>query len=191
MVEFLKTHLWIFALAAVPIFIIILRYVLRHRGQRKAEEELTQLKRRDEALSEALRNPLVKDTPRGSEGAMEIAWDEKAVNNGKKGQKSQMIELVELSGYSRRKYVFHADETIRIGSAPENRLALPRDGVERVHCEIFMNGNKPCLRSAPGAKTILKRGSQPVLVGPDGVYLSSKDHIVLGSVDIQFRLFKA
>ena len=191
MVEFLKTHLWIFALAAVPLLIIILRTVLRHRGQRKAEEELTQLKRRDEALAEALRNPLVKDTPRGSEGAMEIAWDEKAVNNGKKGQKSQMIELVELSGYSRRKYVFHADETIRIGSTPENRLALPRDGVERVHCEIFMNGNKPCLRSAPVAKTILKRGGQPVLVGPGGVYLSSKDHIVLGSVDIQFRLFKA
>lgn len=188
--EFLKTHIWIIPLALTPLFFLLLRGFLQRRKRRKAEEELTQLKRRDEALSDALRNPLVKKERRTGEDAMEIVWDEKAVTK-KKGDAEWMAELIELSGYSRRKYVLRMDEPIRIGSTPENRLSLPREGVAAAHCEIFMNGPKPCVRSAPGVKTFLRRGRNSALIGQDGIYLQNGDRIQAGSSEIQFRLFKA
>ena len=189
--EFLKTHIWIILMIiAIPFFILVLRAILKRRKRRKNEEELTHLKRRDEALADALRNPLAPPAPRVGEEAVEITWDEKSVMT-EKGKSALMAELVELSGYSRRKYVFQADRPIDIGSAPDNRLSLPREGVSKRHCEIFLNGSEACVRSAPGAKTILKRKRKSVQVGQDGVYLKNGDSLRLGAVEIQFRLFKA
>ena len=189
--EFVKTHiLIILMIIAIPFFILALRAILKRRKQRKNEEELTHLKRRDEALSDALRNPLEPRAPRAGEEAMEIIWDEKSVMT-EKGESALMAELIELSGYSRRKYVFQMDRPIDIGSAPDNRLSLPREGVSKRHCEIFLNGVEACVRSAPGAKTILRRKRKSVQVGQDGVYLKNGDSLRLGAVEIQFRLFKA
>lgn len=188
--EFLTTHLWLIPVCLLPLFFAALYAILKRRKRRKDEEEMMQIKRRDEALSEALRNPLVKPSRNSGENAMEITWDEKAVNK-EKGKSDLMAELVEVSGYSRRKYIFRVDEPIRIGSATENRLSLPREGVAKVHCEIFMKGREACLRSAPKVKTALRRGKTSTLVGAEGVYLKNGDHIQIGAVDIQFRLFNA
>lgn len=187
---FLRAHIRLILAVAVPLFLLILWAVLRRRKRRRTEEELSQLKRRDEALAEALRNPQVVGKRGGGEDAMEIIWDEKAVTKAK-GAAALMAELVEVSGYSRRKYVFRVDEPITIGSGPENRLSLPREGVAKAHCVIFLNGQKPCVRSESGVKTILRRGRAPALVGVEGLYLRNGDHIQAGSVDIVFRLFKA
>ena len=188
--EFLKTHLWIIPLCLAPILFAALRVILKRRKQRLDEEEIMQIKRRDEALSEALRNPLVKPSRNGGENAMEITWDEKAVTKDK-GKSDLMAELVEMSGYSRRKYVFRVDEPISIGSAPENRLSLPRDGVQKSHCKIYMKGREACISSAPKVKTVLRRGKTSARVGAEGLYLKNGDHIQIGAVDIQFRLFNA
>jgi len=189
-IEFVQTHLWIIPLCLSPLFFFALHLLMKRRKRRQDEAEMAQLKRRDEALSEALRNPLVKPTRNGGESAMEITWDEKAVHQSK-GKSALMVELVEVSGYSRRKYVFRANEPIRIGSAEENRLSLPREGVAKVHCEIFMKGREACVRSAPKVKTLLRRGSKSALIGSEGVYLKNGDHLQIGVADIQFRLFNA
>jgi len=188
--EFFQAHIWILPLALILALIPPIHSALRRRRQRQAEEEILQIKRRNEALSEAIRNPLAEEKRNGGEEAVEIVWDEKAVNDGPK-KAELMAELVELSGYSRRKYVFQVNQPIRIGSAPDNRMVLQRDGVQPVHCEIFMNNGAPCVRGASGAKTVLRRGGKLVRVGKDGIYLKNGDHIQLGAVDIQFRLFKA
>ena len=187
--EFLMSHPWVPALALVPLVIAALRVIIRRRQRRLKEEELSQIKRRNEALYEALRNPLVAQTRRG-EDAMEITWDDKAVSK-EKDKAVLMAELVELSGHARRKYVFRVDGPIRIGSGPENRMVLARDGVAKEHCELFMSGTKPCIRSLSGAKTVLRRGKTNTLVGQDGVYLQNGDYLQLGSTGIQFRLFRA
>ncbi|MBQ6207658.1 MAG: FHA domain-containing protein [Oscillospiraceae bacterium] len=190
MFEFIRTHIWIIPACLSPLALLLLVILLGRRKRRKNEEDMIQRKRRDEALSEALRNPLVSPARNSGENAMEITWDEKAVSR-EKGKSALMAELVELSGYSKRKYIFRVDEPIRIGSAPENRLSLPREGVAKVHCEIFMKGREACVRSAPKAKTLLKRGGTSALVGTEGVYLKNGDHLQVGVADIQFRLFNA
>ena len=188
--EFLKTHFWLIPVCLAPCLFLIFHAILKRRKRRMDEEEMLQIKRRDEALSEALRNPLVKPARNSGENAMEITWDEKAVSKEKK-KGDLMAELVEVSGYSRRKYIFRVDEPISIGSAPENRLSLPRDGVQKAHCRIYMKGREACLSSEPKVKTVLRRGKSSARVGAEGVYLKNGDHIIVGAVDIQFRLFNA
>lgn len=188
--DFIKTHLYVLA---VPVILLAVMYCL-HSKKKKALrkfQEMSQIKQRDEALNEALRNPQVKEARGGPERPMEIQWDDKAVREkGKKGE-SRMAELVELSAYSRRRYVYRMDQPIRIGSGKENQMELPRDGVAEAHCEIFLQGGRACVRTLPGAKTLLKRGKESALISANGIYLKNGDHIQLGSAEIQFRMFKA
>lgn len=186
----LHNPLFYVALAAAAAAAGLLRAWLRRRKDRRQMRELSQNKRRDLALNEALRDPLAKGVPADPEGPMEISWDDKAVNE-QGGGASLLIELVELSAYSRRKYVFRADAPITIGSGESSRMVLSREGVAGRHCEIQLDGKRACVRSAPGARTILKRKRASALVGTEGVYLNNGDCLQLGVSEIQFRMFKA
>lgn len=184
----LKNPLFYAALAAA---LGLLYAWSKWRKSRRQMEEMSRIKRRDEALNEALRDPLAKEAVRSArEGPMEISWDDKAVNE-RGGGALLLIELIELSAYSRRKYVFHADTPITIGSGEGNRMVLPREGVAAQHCEIWLDGKRPCVRSAGDAKTILLRKKASALIGTDGVYLNNGDCLQLGVSKIQFRMFKA
>lgn len=187
----MRQKILIAALAVtVVVVFVVLRVLLRRRSRRKRYEEMSQLKRRDEALNEALRNPQMDAAPVGSKGPIEISWDDKAVRE-QAPSVSLMMELVELSTYSRRKYVFRADQPVTVGSGADNLLVLCREGIAETHCEIRMNGERPCVRSLSDAKTVLRRGKTSVLVSADGVYLNNGDRIQLGTSEIQFKLFKA
>lgn len=176
--------------AAAAIFVVVLRLMLRRRKRRKQFEEIAQIKRRDEALNEALRNPQMDLGTARTKGPIEVSWDDKAVRGPASAASGMMVELIELSAYSRRKYIFRADEPITIGSGKDNQLVLCREGVEARHCEIRMNGKKPCVRSLSRAKTVLIRKKTSVLISVEGVYLNNGDHIQLGESELQFRLFK-
>ena len=164
----------------------------RWRKERRKSAEMSHITRRNEALNEALRDPSAKEPIQGGpEGPLEITWDDKAVYQSAAAGSALMIELIELSTYSRRKYVFRADRPIFIGSGPDNQLVLPRAGVAEKHCEIRMAGKLAFVRSTSRAQTSLKRKKTVVLVGMEGIYLNNGDHIQLGASEIQFRLFKA
>lgn len=186
-----KPLILILIAAATATFVVALRLLLRRRKRRKQFEEIARLKQRDEALNEALRNPRMDaGRPTGIKGPIEVSWDDKAVRGPGAASGGAMVELIELSAYSRRKYIFHTDQPITIGSGKDNQLVLCREGVEVRHCEIRMNGKKPCVRSMAGAKTVLIRKKTSVLVSTEGVYLNNGDHIQLGEAELQFRLFK-
>ena len=187
--EFLKAHLYLLALP-VLLLAFLLSALYRRRKKRGAEAEAAQIKRRDEALTEALQNPRVREQSSGRGGPVEIKWDDKAVSKGK-AKAATMVELVELSAYSRRKYIFHADSVISIGSASDNQLPLPREGVAKRHCEIFMDGSRPGARNVQGARTMLRRGKKTAPISGEGVYLKNGDRIQIGSAEVEFRLFKA
>lgn len=179
--------------AAVTIGLIAaLRAWSKWRKGRRKSAEMSHITRRNEALNEALRDPSAKEPIRsGPEGPLEVSWDDKAVHQSAATASVLMIELIELSTYSRRKYVFRADRPISIGSGPDNQMVLPRDGVAEKHCEIRMAGKRACVRSLSQAQTSLKRKKTVVLVGTEGIYLNNGDHIQLGVSEVQFRLFKA
>lgn len=188
MFSYIQTHLYILVIPVLLLFIMF-RFFSRRRKTKREYEEMSQYKRRDEALVEALRNPQVKKE-NGPEGPMEISWDDETVGEKGKRRASPMVELVELSAYSRKKFVFRLGKPIRIGSGKGNQMEILREGVSESHCEIFLNGDKACVRGLSEAKTILKRGKTSALVSHAGVYLKSGDFIQIGIAEIQVRLFK-
>lgn len=183
-----------YAIAAMVVvgLIVVLRTWTKWRKDRKKSAEMSHITRRNEALNEALRDPSAKEPVQsGPEGPLEISWDDKAVRQSAAADSSQMVELIELSTYSRRRYVFRAECPISIGSGPNNQMVLPREGVAEKHCEIRMAGKRAYVRSTSRAQTSLKRKKTVVLVGSEGIYLNNGDHLQLGTSEVQFRLFKA
>jgi len=188
----MKPYIYVIAVVAGVALVAVLRAWSKWRKDKKKLEEMSHITRRNDALNEALRDPYAKEPVQsGPEGPLEISWDDRAVNPGAPAGASLLVELIELSTYSRRKYVFHADQPISIGSGDGNQLVLAHDGVADRHCEIRLIGKRPCIRSTSRAQTVLKRKKTTVLVGTDGIYLNNGDHIQLGTSEIQFRLFKA
>lgn len=184
---FLQTHLYLLAVPVILLFALMC-FLSRRRKRKREVQEMSQYKRRDEALVEALRNPRVKSGS-GPEGPMEIKWDDKVVSEKRKTRASPMVELVERSAYSQKKFVFRLGQPIRIGSGKGNQMELLREGIAEVHCEIFLNGEKACVRSVNGARTVLRRGKTNALISSAGVYLNSGDYIQLGNTEIRVRLF--
>lgn len=189
MLRFFQSHLY---LIFIPILLLIigLFFLARRQKARREWEDMSQRKHRDKALNEALRNPRLRQNSNQPDRPLEISWTDKACKEKKIKPASPMAELVLLSEYSHRKYVYRLDQSIRIGSGTDNHMELHWDGVAPQHCEIFLNQQKPCVRSLSGAETWLKRGKASAPVGADGVYLHSGDHIRLGTAEISFRVLK-
>ena len=188
MLQFLQTN-WYFWV--IPLLLIVgIPIIARRRRTRREWEEMSQRKRRDEALNEALRNPHLERDNSGPERPMAISWEDRAVNEKKKRDNSPLVELVLLSEYSHRKYVYRLDQPIRIGSGVDNQMELHWEGVAPRHCEIFLNQEKPCVRSLMGAETCVIRGKAAAPVGSGGVYLNNGDHIRLGAGEVSFPLLK-
>ena len=192
---FSAVPIWAWCIAALVILLIILavHQVRKRKKQRIKLEELAYLKRRDEALSDSLRNPMMGDAGRRDidEKPMEVRWEDKVVHNGRSSGPVQMIELTELTEYARKKYLFRLDQLLTLGSAKTNTLVLPRDGVAPVHCEIFSGRGRVVIRSRAGVNTLLQRKKKQALVGTEGVFLQDKDQIRLGSALLEVRIFYA
>ena len=196
---FIKGH-WYLAAALVLLLLSLVRIMNRHRKERRKQEEMAHLKRRDEALSDALRNPLMTDSPKlreNGESPVEVKWGERAAQNGKGGKSgkrqdtSEMIEITEISTYARKKYVLHGETRSIVGSGPGCTLVIQKDGVAPVHFDIFPWNGKLCMRSAPGTQTFLRRGKNQAAVGTDGVYLKNGDQILAGTAVFEIRMFRA
>ncbi len=192
MLSFILSHIGYFIVGlAVVLLLFVLRPVLKRKKLREQEEEMSLLQKRNEALNETLRNPKVKAAKNAAVGPMEVQWDEKAMDLQRTGRTSVMVELVEFSTYSRRKYLFSAEQPIHIGSGTENQLVLPREGVAAKHCEIFAIDGAMAVKTAAEAKAVLVRGKTSAVINREGVLLNNGDHIRMGTADVQFRCFKA
>lgn len=192
MLAFILSHMgYLIAGLAVVLLLFVLRPVLKRKKLREQEKEMSLLQKRNEALNETLRNPKVKAAENAPVAPMEVHWDEKAVDRQHSGRASMMVELVEFSTYSRRKYLFSAEQPIHIGSGTENQLVLSREGVAARHCKIFTINGALAVKVAAGAKAVLVRGKTSAVISSEGVLLNNGDHIRMGTADVQFRCFKA
>ena len=187
---FLK-YKWALIIIAVAAVIVALRIVMRRRKKRNDEREMSRVHRRNEALADALDNPMAKgEREQRPEGPMEISWSDKAENENTQSSDGQIFELTELSEYSRKKYVFKADKSVTIGSGNDNRMVIFRDGVAERHCVIATVNGKPCVRAARGEQAVLHRGKKTALISENGLFLNSGDKIELGGAVVQFKAFR-
>ncbi len=108
--------------------------------------------------------------------------------NVKAGQ--TMIQLVEHTRLSTRKYVLNPAKKIRIGSDLQgNEISLVEKEIAPHQCEIFAAQGQVYIRHTGGStQTIIRRKRQSAIVDKRGIRLHSGDWIEIGSVSYEITI---
>jgi len=93
-----------------------------------------------------------------------------------------MIQLVEKTELSVRKFVLNPSPMIKIGSdLNDNDITVVDDSVAPTHCCIFELQNKVYIKTTgSGNQVLLKRRKDSVVVSDTAVRLLSKDIVIIG-----------
>lgn len=95
-----------------------------------------------------------------------------------------MIQLIEKTELSTRKFLLNPAKKIKIGSDLQNNdISVLAEGISPHQCEIFAVGNKVYIRNTGDKyKTIIRRKKEQAFVDDKGIRLLSNDIIILGKV---------
>ena len=196
----------LFVLAATGVLILLICFFkkyMKHRGKKKEIAMAAADRMRDENLNHIILNSYA-DRRDGREVYMPYDVDyggsdksgsrkgnQMDVSAGKRGQ--LMVQLVEKTELSTRKFVLNPERGIRIGSnAQDNDISVLSEGIAPRQCEIFAVGGKIYIRDmGEGSRTILKRKKERVIVDGNGIRLLSGDGILFGSVTYDITIIKS
>lgn len=101
------------------------------------------------------------------------------------GKQSQlMIQLIEKTELSTRKFVLNPAKIIRIGSdLQDNDISVLAEGISPHQCEIFAAGGRVYIRNTgEGARTVIRRKKQQAIVDNKGIRLLTGDRVLLGNI---------
>lgn len=194
--EFIKNNMkYILIFAAVILLFIgitLIKKIIRRKQKNKELRQAAEDKLRDENLNNViLNNHTGSNRPR----EVHVPYDVDYSNTGGESSKSHsnnnkrkdghvMLQLVEKTELSTRKFMLNPNKKIRIGSdLQDNDISVLSEGVSPHQCEIFSVGDKIYIRNLSHEnQTILKRKKEQAIVDEKGLRLLSNDKIILGSV---------
>lgn len=197
----------LFILAAALVIVSFLLYFLKkymnHRRKKKEIAMAAADRMRDENLNHIILNSYA-DRRDGREVYMpyDVDYGGSDKNGGRKGnqmdvsagkQGQLMVQLVEKTKLSTRKFVLNPERGIRIGSnAQDNDISVLSEGIAPRQCEIFAVGGKIYIRDmGEGSRTILKRKKERVIVDGKGIRLLSGDSISFGGATYDIAIIKS
>jgi hypothetical protein len=95
-----------------------------------------------------------------------------------------MVQLVENTEFSSRKFIFNLSGIIRIGSGLiDNDIVVANGGIEEHQCEIFLAQKKVYVRNMGHyARTIVKRKKRKIIVDNRGIRIVTGDKIILADI---------
>lgn len=193
--EFARNNMrYILILAAVILLlagIILIRKALRKKQKDKELRQAAEDKLRDENLNHVILNSHAGsgrlreaqtpyDVDYSNPGGSNI---KNPSDNSKQKDSHVMLQLVEKTELSTRKFMLNPAKRINIGSdLQDNDIAVLSEGVSAHQCEIFAAGNKVYIRNLSSEnRTIVKRKREKVIVDEKGLRLLSNDIIILGN----------
>lgn len=174
---------------AICVFLILFSIVrvVKRRNRKKEIQRNAEDKLREEALDKILtegRKPedgkLVANMP------FDVKYD---VDQRKKNRSTEtdrpaeiMLQLTERCELSTRKYMFHIEDRITIGSqAGENDVVAVSPRIAKRQCELFRIDQRLFVKKiSEGGNVLLVRGKRQHPVGQDGVQLQSHDELRIG-----------
>lgn len=196
-----KTPLLIAVLAlAFLLIIFFLKKYMRHREKKKEIALAAADRMRDENLNSIILNSRA-DRNNAREiykpydvdyGGQDKSGRDKGshtdISGGKPGQ--CMIQLVEKTELSTRKFVLNPAKIIRIGSdLQDNDISVLAEGISPHQCEIFAAGGKVYIRNTgEGTRTIIRRKKQQAIADNKGIRLLTGDRILLGTVSYDITI---
>lgn len=186
---------------ALALFLLIffLKKFMKHREKKKEIALAAADRVRDENLNNIILNSHADrsnskevykpyDVDYSQDKAGREKRDRTDIFAGKQGQ--PMIQLIEKTELSTRKFVLNPAKIIRIGSDLQNNdISVLSEGVEPHQCEIFAAGGNVYIRNTgEKTRTIIKRKKQQAIADNKGIRLLSGDRILLGTVSYDITI---
>ena len=181
------------------LFVCIIFLIKKQADRSRKKKELTRAaedKFRDENLNNAILN---KHSGKSGVKEVYLPYDVDYGNFGggkgetqkaKEGQSHLMVQLVEQTKLSTRKFMLNPKKVIRIGSdLRENDISVLGQGISPFQCEIFSIGDKVYVRNLSDENpTVLRRKKEQVIVDRKGLRLLSDDIVLLGEVSYRITI---
>ncbi len=184
------------ALIIASVFIIraLIRRGVKNKDFRRAAED----KLRDENLNSVILNSHAGGGLKEVHTPYDVDYSKPSGNvrtdggpDGGAGR-HMMVQLVERTELSTRKFMLNPAKGIKIGSDLQgNDITVMAEGVSPRQCEIFSAGDKVYVRSLGGEnRTIIRRKKERAIVGQNGVRLLTNDIIILGKASYEITISK-
>lgn len=179
----------------VILLLLVFKTLLVNYRKKQKLSELAKQKIRDSELNKAISNKSKnvnigtgKDIPYEVDYAKTHRGIKKKINITYKW----MIQLVEKSELSERRYMLDLDNEIEIGSQrDQNSITVCEPSVARKHCCIFVHQEKVFIKNLDSEnKTIITRKKSQTALGENAVEILSGDSIQLGNVQFGITIIK-
>lgn len=194
--------IWGIIAGAVLFLFIILHRIMKIRQKKKEIRRQAEDKLREEALDRVLSGgkPAANGASSGSV-PFDVRYNSDPQKKKKKAarpddapelQSAVMIELVEQTELSTRKYMFHVKDRITFGDrGANNDIVVTGARIAKQQCEVFRLGQELYIkRIEDGTPVILKRKNRQVTVESEAIKLASKDEILIGDSTYTLEILK-
>lgn len=173
------------ACIVTALVVVVLAVLLkRYNSRRRTLKDLAEDKLRDEALNSAIENKAVyqgKISHAGnSQKPIEVNYSENLARGGKVGG---MLQIVEHSGISVKKYVLDPSVPITVGREKDNVICINERTLSGRHCEIFAYQKGIYVRDLGSSNhTVIVRERESAYADGNGVRIKTGDRIQMGNV---------
>lgn len=189
-----KVFLFIAVAFTLVLLIRWVKRLLRRQSKKKEIDRAASDRLRDENL-----NQIILNNHTGGAENREIYKPYDVDYNGEGNSapdninikaRQTMIQLVEHTRLSTRKYVLNPAKKIRIGSDLQgNEISVVEKEIAPHQCEIFATHGQVYIRNIGGStQTIIRRKRQSAIVDKRGIRLHSGDWIEIGSVSYEITI---
>lgn len=194
----------LYILIAILLLIAIIKVIKKISAFRARKKELRQAaedRARDENLNSYILNSHSTVDNREAFVPYEVdysrAAQEASASNmgtrisGKLDGNAVMVQLIEHTGLSTRKFVLNASRGISIGTEEGNDITFISDDRQSYKCSIFCVQKKVFVRNEMlGTRILLRRKKQQAIVDEKGIGLKNGDCIVAGTVSYVITIVK-
>lgn len=179
------------------VLIILLKKVIRKKQKNKELRQAAEDKLRDENLNNVILNSHAESKHlRGVHVPYDVDYSNPRGDNknhsdhSKKENGHVMLQLVEKTELSTRKFMLNPAKKIYIGSDLQNNdIAVLDENISLRQCEIFAVKDKIYIRNLSHEnQTILRRKKEQAIVDEKGLRMLSGDNIILGNVTYEVTI---
>lgn len=174
-------------ICSLVILIIVLRKLIKANQKKKELRQAALERARDEKLNSFILNryspsdhkevyvPYDVDYSDGING-LQYDLNNRSVSN------PIMIQIIERTGLSERKFALNASKGIRIGTSKEDDIEIISENRVMFQCELFVIKNKLYARNnMPASMIIIKRNKKQAVVDARGLGIKSGDTLLIGT----------
>lgn len=176
----------------------LFKYFMQRRTRKKELHRAAADRARDENLNQVILNVQhFKEENKSMKSPYEVDYGNGSREKSKrenaespKGKMPTMIQLIENTELSTRKFVLNPAKGISIGSGlTDNDIVVSGSNIEEYQCEIFLAQGKIYIRNTGNKeRTIIRRKKEQVIVDRKGIRLLTGDVILIGKITYEVTI---